>query len=325
MKNKDPFISIILPVYNTEKYIYECISSILNQSFQNFELIICDDCSTDKSREIINSFKDKRIIFKHNDRNLGKITTVNNVLSSIKGKYFSVHDADDSSDNNRFVKQIKLMEKNPNLAMCGSSFNEIDENGKFVRYIEMPTDIDQIVKSQSFPDISNFHGPTLLIKTSIIPLVGGFYRNHFVKGEDIEFCSRVCEKYDSTNLNEPLYSYRLLNTSLTKSVDAYDYRNIAHIEFGKYIQKHRREFGNDLYITLNSVDLDELYNKYVSRAKTQQLAYYKYGIDRSIYFKYYKNAYILIFKWIMAKPYDYKAYKYLITITMKLLIRRKND
>lgn len=319
MTKKEPLLSIILPVYNAEKYVSEAITSILNQSFSDFELIICDDGSSDNSLEVINSFNDSRIITHHNKENLGKIATVNNALSIIRGKYLTVHDADDISIPDRFLKQIEFLEKNSNISMCGTSFLEMNEKGDFLNDHDMPNDIPQIKKTQSFPDQSNFHGPTLVLKTSILNEVGGFYRTHYRTGEDIEFCTRVCEKYDATNLKEILYKYRLVSTSLTKSIETYNYKNVAHREFGIYLQKQRRESGNDLYLSLNEDQLEKIFEQFMLEAKSKQLYYYQVGINRSIYFGYFKNAFLLNLKWVKANPFDYHAYKYLTTISYQYI------
>ena len=93
MENKNPIISIIMPNYNGEKYIQQTIDSILNQTFQDFEFIIIDDCSTDNSVEIINSYQDDRIILLENEQNLGPSASRNKGHNIAKGKYIAIIDA----------------------------------------------------------------------------------------------------------------------------------------------------------------------------------------------------------------------------------------
>lgn len=318
-------LSVIMPVYNSEDYLKDAIESILNQSFQDFILYLCDDKSTDKSKEIINNYNDSRIVKIFNEKNLGKNITVNNVLKQIDSIFFTVHDSDDISHKDRFYQQIKYLKENPNIMMCGTSFYEINENNNILNTIKMPTNIKEIKDKQSFPDHSCFHGPTLIIRVEVLNKVGGFYRKYFRTGEDIEFCCRLVEKYNGLNLKNNLYYYRIHSKSLTKSVKTYLYHNVAHIEFGRYLQKVRRQQNKDLYVELSNKELHILFNKYLLDAKKNQTKYFKTGIDRSLYFNSIKNALLLNFLWLKIKPLDLLAYKYLFSIILRYLKIPKNN
>ena len=115
-----PLISIVLPVYNAEQYVKDTIKSILIQSYQNFELIIINDGSTDNSEEYIVQFKDTRIKYIKNEKNLKLIQTLNLGLSVAKGKYIARIDADDIALPNRFEKQIDFLENNLEYGIVGS-------------------------------------------------------------------------------------------------------------------------------------------------------------------------------------------------------------
>ena len=102
----EPLISVILPVYNVERYVAAAIQSVLNQTYRNFELIILNDASTDGSKEIIFSFTDSRIRYVENERNLMLIKTLNKGVGLAKGKYIARMDADDICHSSRFQMQI---------------------------------------------------------------------------------------------------------------------------------------------------------------------------------------------------------------------------
>lgn len=122
MKEKDGnlfIISVILPVYNGSKTIQEAVQSVLNQTYNNFELIIINDGSTDSTRSIIESFKDKRIII-INQVNKGLVNSLNLGIQRSRGIYIARMDADDYCLPKRFEKQIRKLESNPNLAAVGS-------------------------------------------------------------------------------------------------------------------------------------------------------------------------------------------------------------
>lgn len=115
-----PQISVILPAYNAEKYLHDAIDSILNQTYTNFELIILNDGSTDKTEEIILSYSDPRIRYVKNKQNLKLIKTLNKGIELAKGKYIARMDADDISLPNRFQVEYDFMESNPNISACSS-------------------------------------------------------------------------------------------------------------------------------------------------------------------------------------------------------------
>ena len=105
---QSPSISVIMPVYNTAKYLNEAIDSILNQTYKDFEFIIIDDCSTDGSLDIIKTYSDDRIILIENETNKGYVYGLNYALSFAKGKYIARMDSDDISLPNRFKRQFYL-------------------------------------------------------------------------------------------------------------------------------------------------------------------------------------------------------------------------
>lgn len=119
-----PMISVIMPVYNAEKYVAEAIESILNQTYSDFEFIIIDDGSTDNSYQMLQSYavKDDRIKLYRNDINLKLPKTLNFGIEQAQGKYIARMDADDISLPERFAKQIEFMESHPDVGVCGTYY-----------------------------------------------------------------------------------------------------------------------------------------------------------------------------------------------------------
>ena len=128
--NKQPAITVFMPVYNAEKYLKEAIDSILNQTFQNFELLIIDDGSTDESVKIIEGYTDWRIRLIHNDGNKGLPYTRNRGLFLARGLYLAIMDADDVSVKNRLEIQYNIMEKRSNLAVISSGKELLSKDRK---------------------------------------------------------------------------------------------------------------------------------------------------------------------------------------------------
>jgi len=134
-KKPTPKISVILPVYNGEDYLHESISSILNQSFKDFEFIIINDCSKDTSLKIIKEYKkkDKRITLIENKKNIGSTESINKGIKKSSGKYILCFCADDISHPKRLEKEFNYLERNSHIFLVGTSGIYIDENGKEIR------------------------------------------------------------------------------------------------------------------------------------------------------------------------------------------------
>lgn len=122
-------VSIIMPSYNTANYISESINSVINQTYENWELIIVDDCSSDNTEEIVNKIlKDKRIKYLKNTKNSGAAISRNRALKEAKGKWIAFLDSDDLWHKEKLEKQINFMEKN-NYSFSYTFYEEIDEIG----------------------------------------------------------------------------------------------------------------------------------------------------------------------------------------------------
>ena len=125
----NPLISVLLPVYNEEKYISQSIESVLNQTYRNFELIIIDDGSTDNSIDIINSYNDPRIILLKNERNLHIAKSLNNGFQHASGDFIARIDGNDIAVNTRFEKQMHYLSNHPKCGVVFSPVLKIDEDG----------------------------------------------------------------------------------------------------------------------------------------------------------------------------------------------------
>ena len=135
MKNKIPKISVVLPVYNGERFLKECVNSILNQTFKDFEFIIINDGSKDNTLKILKEFKkeDKRIILIDKKKNGGSSEALNTGLRKAKGKYVACFCADDISHKSRLGVEFNYLEKKPHIFLVGSSCIYVDEVGKEIR------------------------------------------------------------------------------------------------------------------------------------------------------------------------------------------------
>ena len=206
-------ISVVMSVYNTEKYLKKAIDSILNQTFTDFEFIIINDGSTDGSLEIIQSYNDARIIL-INQSNQGLSKSLNNGIRISKGKYIARMDADDISNCHRLEKQFNFLEKNVNCVVVGSNANLIDLNGTYLYVSNNPCTWDEIKKV--LPKTIFFHSSTMFIK-DVFNKCDGYMEEVIQFFEDGILWNRMVNYGEFCNLSEALIDYRIVPTSITIS------------------------------------------------------------------------------------------------------------
>lgn len=199
-----PLISVILPVYNSSDFLEEAIDSIINQTYKNWELIAINDGSTDKSEDIILRYKDARIKYYKNEKNIGLIGTLNRGIDLSTGKYIARMDSDDVSKPLRFEKQINFMEQNPNYAMCGTFAKMIDQSGNKIRKIVHQT-TDEFLKINLLFSVPFIH-PSMMIKTSI--LKENKFDPQYIHVEDYDIWCRIARKNKVANIADTLLDYR---------------------------------------------------------------------------------------------------------------------
>ncbi len=200
----NPYVSVILSIYNGELYLREAMESILNQTISDFEFIIILDPSTDKSRNIIESYKDTRIILLNNDHNLGLAQSLNRGLETARGKYLVRMDADDISLPERLERQVAFMESHKEVGVCGSWLKIIGPGGGWIR--ELPVDHETIKCHLLFgPLIAH---PTVIMRRDLLIEHNLFYNPAFSYAEDYELWSRCARHFRLANQSEVLYLYR---------------------------------------------------------------------------------------------------------------------
>ncbi len=200
-----PKITVLMPVFNGEKYLAEAIESILNQTYKDFEFLIIDDGSTDNSVEIIRKYSDPRIRLVKNEKNLGLPTTLNIGLDIARGEYIARMDCDDISHLRRFKKQIEFMDNNPNISICGTWMKTIGEKTGII--IEVPKTNEEIKCSLLFS--SGITHPTVFMRKSKFDKYGLRYSHEYLDSEDTELWIRALKYIQAASLQEVLYYYRI--------------------------------------------------------------------------------------------------------------------
>ena len=246
-----PLVSVLLPVYNAEKYIEESLKSILDQSYQNLEIIIIDDGSTDRSAEIINSFEDQRVRYLRNETNIRLIRTLNKGIDLAKGKYLARMDADDIAKPERILKQVQLMEYQPKVGVCGSWVNIF--GAVKPRTWKYDANNSELYMRMLFK--SPFAHPSTMIRCSILRDHNIRYREQFLHAEDYYFWFEMSKYCEFANIQESLLEYRIhenqvgannrhlqeTNTSEIVSKILWD-RGIEHS--GEHLKLHQKLSGS---------------------------------------------------------------------------------
>ena len=212
LKSTEPLISVITPCHNAEKWIEQTIQSVLTQTFEDFEIIIADDGSTDKSKNILQSLikKDNRIKLITLEKCSGTATARNTALKMAQGKYIAFLDADDIWLENKLETQISFMEQG-NHALCFTAYEKIDDKGVLVGEIGVP----RIVNYQT------------LLKTNVMGCSTVIYDSHYFgkvemplikKRQDFALWLNLLKKVEfAYGINTPLTQYRIHNNTLSSN------------------------------------------------------------------------------------------------------------
>ncbi len=161
-----PLVSIAMPVYNAEKYIKQAIDSVLSQTYVHFELVIVNDGSSDRSKEIILSYSDKRILYFENEVNLGIAKTRNKCIQHAKGKFIAVLDNDDIALAFRLEKQVNFLESDSSYGICGSFYDIINDDGRILYKMKLPVTDREIKTYLLFENC--FLNSSVMIQSSLL-------------------------------------------------------------------------------------------------------------------------------------------------------------
>lgn len=200
----NPKISILMTVFNHEKFVKTSIKSILSQNYKNFELIVVNNGSSDQSGNIIKKIRDRRIKKFFLKKNIGRTKCLNYGLKKCKGKYVAIQDSDDISKKNRLKKQINFLENNSEIPLVASLYNLIDETDKKIqRKINSKT---QNIKEEMFINNLVAHS-TVMYRRSLLSKIGVYPKN-FYYAQDYAFYLKVLKFFPIRILNDRLVDLR---------------------------------------------------------------------------------------------------------------------
>ncbi len=296
-----PKLSVIMSVYNGEKYLNEAIDSILNQTFKDFEFIIIDDASSDKTLSIIKQYndKDKRIVLIQNEKNIGLTKSLNKGIKLAKGDYIARMDADDVSKNERFQYQIDFLQRNQDITIVGTYMAFIDKNGKKFKIWKTPLDHENI--REELKHGSAFcHGSVMIRRDAMLQIEG--YREKIKYSEDYDCWLRLTELYKGANINKILYLYRTIPEAISKNKlsEMTSYCLLAY-----ELSIEREKTGKDSLENMEINNIDAVLKNYfcVNKKRIKKYkaeSFFKYAED-SLGARNYLNAFKLFIKGLSFK------------------------
>lgn len=209
-----PKVTVLMAVYNGEKFLRPSIESVLSQTYADFEFLIIDDASSDGTLEIINSYKDPRIRIICNEKNQGTGFSRNKGILNSKGEYIAVLDADDIMYPERIAKQVLFLDEHPEIVLIGGAYDVIDQEGRWVQAIFHPT--ESIVIRWKLLFNNPIATSTTMFRKYAALEVGGYDQNLRI-AEDYAFYVKLAEKYLISQIREKISAYRINTVGLTST------------------------------------------------------------------------------------------------------------
>ena len=237
-----PLVTVVLPVHNGEKYIKETIDSCVKQTYDNIEILVVNDASTDNTKNILNEYGDRiRVLDIEKQNSLGSVLNIG--IQASDGSYIARIDADDIMYSTRIEKQVELLEKNKDIVVVGGQIDIIDENGNITGEREYALE-DRDIRRTFFWSQPFAHPATTFRKD--VALEVGLYPEDLPKVEDVDFFFKMSTRGKFANVNEKVLKYRVtFNTeSQAKMVDHFWRTNSVRKEIVKElgIKPNLRQF-----------------------------------------------------------------------------------
>ena len=239
-----PIVSVILTSYNHEKYLRESIESVLSQTFTDFELIIVDDCSTDRSWEIIESYSDDRIIKVRNPKNV--LYVLNEAITNVvTGKYIAIHHSDDVWEPNKLAEQVGFLATHDSYGAVFSWASIVDEDGKlfldeshfYYKIFEQPNRSRFEWLNFFFFQGNALCHPSVLIRKQCYDECG-LYRYGLAQVPDLDMWMRLCLKYEIYVLPQKLIRFRIRQNEANASGNRLENRIQHYTEFYQLLENY---------------------------------------------------------------------------------------
>mgnify|MGYP001100733273 CR=1 FL=1 len=200
----NPKVSVLMPAYNGAKYIGAAIESILSQTFADFEFLIINDGSTDSTEHIIKQYNDPRIRLINNEKNLNLVASLNKGIEAARGEYIARQDQDDISLPGRIERQVRFMDNNPNIGICGTAIKFFGAKS----FVEIFPEDNEAIKAEMFFKCPFAH-PTVILRKKFFDKNNLRYEAAYNSAEDYELWTRSSKYMELANLTDVLFHYRI--------------------------------------------------------------------------------------------------------------------
>lgn len=237
-------VTVLMPVYNAEKFLAEAIDSILSQSFTDFEFLIIDDGSTDNSASIVRSYSDSRINLVQNEKNLGITKTLNKGIEIASGDLIARMDADDISYPDRLAQQHEYLTDHLDCCLVGTKVRIISEDGK-------SSWIDDSKAEYTYYNLAfhcSIYHPTVMFRKEIVTKAGGYVLPY---AEDYELWCRLVKNNKLHVLPQVLLDYRMASSSISNAVSKDEY---SQTEFNQIVANLRYLAGEHCDLPSNYIE-----------------------------------------------------------------------
>lgn len=226
MGQASPLVSVCLPVYNSEAYVAEAVESILQQTFSDFECIIIDDGSSDRSLEILRPYaaQDSRITI-ISQENRGQPATRNRMLHMARGEFIAVMDADDIALPDRLAGQTAFLQAHPQVVWVGGAYDILDGQARFLTTMRL-AETNEEIQSLLRDGHTSFLHPTAMIRRSALLQVGG-YDETYLTAADLDLWLKLAEVGEVANLSQSVLKYRVHTESISQRNRDQQWQNAA--------------------------------------------------------------------------------------------------
>jgi len=245
-----PRVTVLMPVYNAERYLRPALESILAQTFGDFEFLIINDGSSDGSRKVIESYTDPRIKLVDNPHNMGLAKTLNQGLSLAAGDLIARQDADDMSYPDRLRQQVEFLDSHPETALVGTQARIIDVEGRptGLSYYDRCCEHESIRWDLLFGN--SFTHTSVMFRRKIVAGEMGGYDESFIYEQDYDLWSRIASRHGVMNIPLTLVDYRIHPFSMSSTM-----RGVMAEEHRRVIQRNTSAVLGEQAVTDKEVDL----------------------------------------------------------------------
>lgn len=252
-------ISVLLPVYNAEKFLARTLDSLLSQTFKDFEILALNDGSSDNSMAILQEYakRDDRVVV-IDQKNLGLVKTLNKAASMAEGEYLARMDSDDLSLPRRFELQLEAFEKHPDAVLVAGGFDVMDEDDDIIYHDPVPTENEDL-KRAMFVRNPIAHG-SVMIKRAAFEKVGG-YSEECGPTEDYELWSRLADTGNFIATGSTIFRWRINPNGITQS-KAKIMATHMKTNINNFARRNKIEVTNRSYLIQRGKFYIETYNRY---------------------------------------------------------------